>query len=186
MVASIVNWQIVDFHCQHHWQKNHWHWHWQNAGHCLKIGTDLGNLIGNLDCGCSTVWFSNFLLLWFFREINFIWFQKVKAAILTIWTALNFEFLGTFDNSKCEIILTIKIQSLQNRSNGSFWPSEIRQNQFHVKSNRQENSLISTLCSNMPLTLRHWSDAIPTNVFWTYTIFKIQVLRFWILMSNKQ
>ena len=46
------------------------------------------------------------------REINFGHFEAPKTAILTIWAAVNFEFLGTIDISKCEIFLKIKIDSL--------------------------------------------------------------------------
>ena len=37
------------------------------------------------------------------REINFGHFEAPKTAILTIWVALNFEFLDIFDIFKCEI-----------------------------------------------------------------------------------
>ena len=37
----------------------------------------------------------------------------ILKPILTIWAALNIEFLGTFDIFKSEILLKIKIQSLQ-------------------------------------------------------------------------
>ena len=38
-----------------------------------------------------------------FRKIDFGHFQAPKTAILTIWAALNTEFLHTFDIFKCEI-----------------------------------------------------------------------------------
>ena len=31
------------------------------------------------------------------REIDFANFEALKTAILTIWAALNFEFLGIYD-----------------------------------------------------------------------------------------
>ena len=48
------------------------------------------------------------------REINFGHFEAPKIAILTISAAVNFEFVGIFDIVKPEMILEIKIQSLQN------------------------------------------------------------------------
>ena len=48
------------------------------------------------------------------REINFGQFEAPKTAILTIWAALNFEFLVLFYIFKHEIFLKIKIQRLQN------------------------------------------------------------------------
>ena len=66
-------------------------------------------------------------------------FEATKTAILTIWAALNFKSLGFFDVFKREIFRKIKIQILQYCSNGSFWPSEISQNWFHEKSEKQEN-----------------------------------------------
>ena len=47
-------------------------------------------------------------------EINFGHLEAPKPAILTIWAALNFEFLGICDIFKCEIFPKFKIQSLQN------------------------------------------------------------------------
>ena len=57
-----------------------------------------------------------------------------KTAILTIWPALNFEFLGIFDIFKCEMSLKIKNSKSSKLLDGSFWRSEIGQNWFHVKS----------------------------------------------------
>ena len=37
------------------------------------------------------------------REINFGHFEAHENAILPIWAALNFEFLGIFDIFKCEM-----------------------------------------------------------------------------------
>ena len=48
------------------------------------------------------------------REINFCYSEAQKIAVLTIWAALNFEFMETFDIFKSEIFPIIKIQSLQN------------------------------------------------------------------------
>ena len=68
------------------------------------------------------------------REINFGHFEAQKTAILSIWAALSFEFLDTFDIFKCENFPKIKIQRLKNCQNDSFWPSKICQNLFHAKS----------------------------------------------------
>ena len=43
------------------------------------------------------------------REINFGHFEGPKSAILTIWAALNIEFLETFNIFRCEIFPIIKI-----------------------------------------------------------------------------
>ena len=71
-------------------------------------------------------------------EISFGHLDGPKTVILNIWAAQNFEFLRTIDIFKCEMLLKIKILSLQNCENGSFWPVEISQNCFHVKSEWQE------------------------------------------------
>ena len=62
------------------------------------------------------------------REINFGHFETPKTAILTIYAALNFEFLQIFAIFKCEFFLKVKIQSLQNCYNGNFLPTSISQN----------------------------------------------------------
>ena len=67
---------------------------------------------GGVNINYSVANFGNFPATQILREINFGHFAAPKTAVLTIWTALNFEFLGTFDISKSEIFLTIKIQSL--------------------------------------------------------------------------
>ena len=111
---------------------------------CTSIAnTDLGSLIGNIQCGN----FWNFLATLILREINFGWFQKVKNCYLITWGALNFEFLEflTFSSVKFP---KVKIQSPWNCWNGSFWPSEINQNWFHVKSEWQENCQNSTMWGN--------------------------------------
>ena len=56
----------------------------------------------------------NFSVTHILREINFGCCEAKKTAILTIRAALNFEFLATFDISKCEIFPKIKIESLKN------------------------------------------------------------------------
>ena len=45
---------------------------------------------------------------------HFSHFEAPKTAILTIWAALNFKLLGTFDIYKYEMFQIIKIQSFQN------------------------------------------------------------------------
>ena len=74
--------------------------------HC---GTDLGSLIGNTQCENIRI----FLPFKFIREINYGHFEAPKIAILTIWAALNFEFLGTFVISSVKFSKN-QIQSLQN------------------------------------------------------------------------
>ena len=62
-----------------------------------------------------TMWkFQDFSATQILREINFCHFEAPEIAILTIWAALNFEFLETLGIFKCEISLKIKIQCFQN------------------------------------------------------------------------
>ena len=77
------------------------------------------------------------------REINFDHFEAPETVILTIWAALNFEFLGISDTyilSSVKVFPKFKIQSLQIVKMCSFWPSEMPQNWFHINSEWQENS----------------------------------------------
>ena len=48
------------------------------------------------------------------HDINFGHFKAQKTASWTILVAQNFDFLENFDISKCELVLKIKIQSVQN------------------------------------------------------------------------
>ena len=48
------------------------------------------------------------------REIKIGHLDAQKLADLTIWAAMNVEFLGIFDTFEREIFPNIKIQSLQN------------------------------------------------------------------------
>ena len=49
-----------------------------------------------------TMWkFQDFSATQILREINFGYFEGPKTAFSTIWAAVNFEFLGTFDIFKC-------------------------------------------------------------------------------------
>ena len=73
------------------------------------VYTDLGSLIGKAQCGKFRI----FLPLRIYVKSNLVILKPLKTAILTIWAALNFEILGTFDILKCKIFLKIKIQSLQ-------------------------------------------------------------------------
>ena len=52
--------------------------------------------------------------------------QPLKNAISTILAALYFEYLVIFDNFICEMFPKIKIESIKNCKNDSFWPSEIK------------------------------------------------------------
>ena len=45
------------------------------------------------------------------HEINFNHFEAPKSAILTIWTALNFQFLDICDIFKCEITKKSKVKA---------------------------------------------------------------------------
>ena len=77
--------------------------------------------------------FINFPVTQILRKIYVGHFEAPKTAIITIWAALNYEFLGTFDIFQYESYSKIKIQSLQNDYNDTFWLSKFSQNWFHVK-----------------------------------------------------
>ena len=77
---------------------------------CKKVYSDLGSLIGNTQCGNFRI----FQPLRFYAKSILVILNLPKAAILTILAALGFEFFGIFDIPECEIILKIKICSLQN------------------------------------------------------------------------
>ena len=66
--------------------------------------TDLGSLIENFQWDISAVQI--------LRGINFVSFQKVKTAILTIWATSNLVFSGIFDISSVKLFPKIKIQNL--------------------------------------------------------------------------
>ena len=75
----------------------------------------------------------------FFYWLDFTWnqfwsFWSPITTILAVWAALKLEFLVTFGLLKCKNVLQIKIQRLQNCYNNIFWPSEMGQNWFHIKS----------------------------------------------------
>ena len=54
----------------------------------------------------------DFSVIQILREIDANHFEAPKTANLTLWVALNFEFMGIFDTLKCEIIRKTKIQTL--------------------------------------------------------------------------
>ena len=68
------------------------------------------------------------------REINFLWFQKVKNCHFDHLSCSEFCIFGNFWHFKSEIFPKIKIQSLQNCYNSSFWRFENSYNWFHIKS----------------------------------------------------
>ena len=78
--------------------------------------TDLGSLIGNTQCGNFRI----LLPLRIYVKSILVTLKHCKTALLTIWAALNFQFLQTFDIFKCE-------------------------NWFHIESEWQENCYIFTL-----------------------------------------
>ena len=87
------------------------------------LHTDLGSLIGEY-----TMWkFQDFSTTQILCEINFGHFKAPKTIILTNLAALNFDFLGPFDNFKCEFFQESKFIAY-NFKNGSFRPPEISQN----------------------------------------------------------
>ena len=92
------SWQEIEvcFKCQRNWRKIS-----IKANVPTFISTDLGNLIGNTQC----VNFRIFLPFWTHK--------KLKTAILNIWAALIFEFLGFFDIFKCDIPRKLKFKAFK-------------------------------------------------------------------------
>ena len=79
-------------------------------------------------------------------------FQKLPIA--TFSCPLNFDFKQVYISSLgWTFFVWIGIQTFQNCQNGIFWASNLFNNWFHVKSWRQINSEISTLCGG-PFTKR--------------------------------
>ena len=75
----------------------------------ILVYTDMGSLIGNLQCINFRIVLSSTQNL---REINFDHFEAPKTNILIIWAALNLEFLESFDIFKCEIFPKSKFKAL--------------------------------------------------------------------------
>ena len=80
-------------------------------------------ILANLQTWATKLRTQNVEILRFFCHSDFMWnceinfghFETPKSAILTIWAALNFELLETFDNFdifKCEIFPNIKFQGI--------------------------------------------------------------------------
>ena len=87
-----------------------------------------------------------FLILWFYLKSVLAVLWGLKTAVLTIFTALNFEF---WKNSTLEDVKSFQkliIQSCSNGPNGSFLQLQNDQNWYHVKSERLKNPDFSTLC----------------------------------------
>ena len=84
-------------------------------------------------------------LLWFCVKSILADFRGSKTAILTIFLALNFDIWENFIIENVKNSQKIKIQCCWNGQNGNFWPFEISQNWFHVKSEWQKNLKIFTL-----------------------------------------
>ena len=104
--------------------------------------TDLGSLIGYFDWDIPNVWkFSNFPAILVLCEYNSGWFLS-KIAFITILKAL----IETFRK-----ISNVKLPKIQNSEllKWSKWQLlgfQKDQNWFEVKSERQKNPEISTLC----------------------------------------
>jgi len=97
--------------------------------------TDLGSLIGYRQCGNFRI----FLLLRFYVKSFLVILRPKKLPFWLfeqLWILNFWRLLYIF---KSEIFQKIKILSLQNDKNDSFWPSEISQIWFHIKSEWQEN-----------------------------------------------
>ena len=63
------------------------------------LSTDLDSLICNTQCGNFRIC----LPLRIYVKLTLIILKAPKTVILTIWPALNFEFLGIFGTFKCKI-----------------------------------------------------------------------------------
>ena len=68
------------------------------------------------------------------HEINFGHFEATKSCHFDHLSSSKFWIFGNFWDFQVWYFQKMKIQSLQNFENKSFWPSEICQNWFHVKS----------------------------------------------------
>ena len=68
--------------------------------------------------------FQDFSATQILREINVGHFEAPKTAILTIWAALNFEFVDIFDIFKREIAKKSKIRAAQMVKMAVFWASK--------------------------------------------------------------
>ena len=84
--------------------------------------TDLSSLIGNFDCGYSTVWGILMILLplWFYVKSILGDFIRSKSVILTILESLNVNFLRISLMKMSQISKNCKIQSCSIVQNGSF------------------------------------------------------------------
>ena len=99
----------------------------------IVLATDLGCLIGNFDCGYSTLWkISNFPTTLILRKIKFGWFQKVKHYRLN-----NFErIFGQISVWKCQKFPKIQTSELLKLWKWQFLGLPNDQKEFHVKYER--------------------------------------------------
>ena len=120
---------------------------YENHTRLIKF-TDLSSLIGNFDCGYSTLWkFNNFLPLWFYMKSILAELRGSKTIILTILVALNFDILGISCLKKSKISKSSKCRAAQIVTmQWQFLGLQNDQTWFHVKSEWQKNLVISTLC----------------------------------------
>ena len=88
----------------------------------------------------KSVWQHNLELLNFSAIQIFMWNQSwsfwslLKNCYFDLLNSSEFYIFGSFLHFQVWNFPKVKIQSLQNCYSGSFWPSEVSQNWFHVKS----------------------------------------------------
>ena len=99
-----------------------------NLSHFLSKSSNLKRFkVSTVQCGSLTI----FLPLFFYVKSILAAFRWWENANLTFLAVLNFEFLAIFTNVKFP---KFTIQSLQNCWNGSFWPLQINQDWFQIRS----------------------------------------------------
>ena len=80
------------------------------SDHDIVQSTDLGSLIGNFDCGHSTVWkHSTFPATLIFGEINVGSFQKVNIYCFNNFKGFKIIEIAVFDLLKSAKLISCKI-----------------------------------------------------------------------------
>ena len=122
----------------------------------------------------------------FYVESNFGHFEAPKTAILTIWAALNFEFLHIFDIFKCEILKKSKFKAFKfvsmtvfdtlKSDNIDFTKNQICKKidiptYFHIVEYPQSKFLIRLLRSSgsVKKTLKYFFQNLKR--FWIFSLF---------------
>ena len=130
------------------WQKlakpNAWHFSCHNSEKEKKNSWKwFGGKIGKISASVTwfhvkfeqSMWiFQDFFCYSYFTWNQFLSFWSPKNCHFNYISSSEFWIFGYFRHFQVADDQKIKIQSLQNGSNDIFYPSEISQNWFHVKS----------------------------------------------------